>query len=81
MFRYTLELYNETHRAGLKKPVWHDLCVDLPQEFGPLERFRVSLGHKANHSFRPNAEFTLFSAHPVLGRVRHYQILCPNWFI
>ena len=48
LFRYSLEFFNETHRAGLKKPVWHDLCVDLPPESGSLERFRVSLGHKAS---------------------------------
>ena len=70
MFRYTLAFFNETHGKGLRnKPVWHDLCVDIPPEFGPLEKFRVSLGHKANHSFRFNAQYTLFSAHPVLGTI------------
>ena len=67
MFRYTLKLFNETH--GLGGPVWHNLCVDIPPEFGPVARFRVSLGHKANHGFRFNAQYTLFSAHPVLGTI------------
>ena len=67
MFRYTLQLFNETHGKGLyQQPVWYDLCVDLPPELGSLERFRVSLGHKANHSFRVNNQYTLFSAHPSL---------------
>ena len=43
--------------------------MDIPQEFGPLARFRASLGHKANHGFRFNAQYTLFSAHPVLGSI------------
>lgn len=63
-------MYNETHGYGLyHKSAWFDLCVDLPQELSPVERFRVSLGHKANHSFRFNAQYTLFSAHPVLGTI------------
>ena len=69
MFRYTLKLFNETHRVGLKPQVWHDLCIDIPPEFGLVARFRVSLGHKTNHSFRYNAQYTLFSAHPVLGSI------------
>ena len=70
MCRYTLQLFNETHGAGQPKPsVWHNLCVDIPPELGPVARFRVSLGHKANHSFRFNAQYSLFSVHPVLGTI------------
>ena len=46
MLRYALALFNETHGAGLKKPVWHSLCVDLPPEYGSVESYRVTLGHK-----------------------------------
>ena len=39
----------------------------------PLNQFLFSynatLGHKVNHSFQPNSEFVLFSAHPVLGTI------------
>ena len=70
MFRYTLQFFNETHGGGLPlKSVWYDLCVDIPQEFGPVARYRTTLGHKANHSFRYNAQYTLFSTHPVLGTI------------
>jgi hypothetical protein len=34
-----------------------------------LHRYNATLGHKVNHSFEPNCEFVLFSAHPVLGTV------------
>ena len=47
----------------------YDMCVDLPPELGSLVRFRVSLGHKANHSFRFNAQYTLFSVHPTFGTI------------
>ena len=43
--------------------------MDIPPELGPVARFRVSLGHKANHSFRFNAQYSLFSVHPVLGTI------------
>ena len=70
MFRHTLQFFNETHGGGLPlKSVWYDLCVDIPQEFGPVARYRATLGHKANHSFRYNAQYTLFSTHPVLGTI------------
>ena len=45
----------------------YDMCVDLPPELGYLVRFRVSLGHKANHSNRFNAQF--FSVHPAFGTI------------
>ena len=32
-------------------------------------RYNATLGHKVNHSFEPNSEFILFSAHPILGTV------------
>ena len=35
----------------------------------PSCRYNATLGHKVNHSFEPNSEFILFSAHPVLGTV------------
>ena len=35
----------------------------------PSSRYNATLGHKVNHSFEPNSEFVLFSAHPILGTV------------
>jgi histone-lysine N-methyltransferase SETD7 len=47
-----------------------NLCIDLPPDLGhDLSRYRATLGHKVNHSFRPNCEFVLLSSHPVLGTV------------
>ena len=38
-------------------------------------QYRATLGHKANHSFRPNAKYDLFSAHPVLGLIMGIRAL------
>ena len=38
-------------------------------ESPPSSRYNATLGHKVNHSFEPNSEFVLFSAHPILGTV------------
>ena len=63
--RYTLQFSNETH----SNKFWFDIVVDLPPKFESLQAYRVTLGHKANHSFRNNAMYTLYTAHPVLGTV------------
>jgi len=44
-----------------------DVAVDLPPDFAPLEKYSATLGHKAQHSFRNNAIFNEFTAHPLLG--------------
>ena len=47
-----------------------NLCIDLPLDLGgDVEQYNATLGHKVNHSFEPNTEFVLFSAHPVLGTI------------
>jgi len=47
-----------------------NLCIDIPPEIGnDVNRYNATLGHKVNHSFKPNAEFVLFTAHPVLGTI------------
>jgi len=63
--KYTLQFSNETH----SNKHWFEIVVDLPPRFESLEAYRVTLGHKANHSFRNNAVYTLYTAHPVLGTV------------
>ena len=32
-------------------------------------RYNGTLGHKVNHSFKPNSEFALYPLHPVLGTI------------
>jgi len=47
-----------------------NLCIDIPPEMGnDVNRYNATLGHKVNHSFKPNSEFVLFTAHPVLGTI------------
>ena len=43
--------------------------VNVPPDSSVISRYRATLGHKANHSFRRNAKYALYSAHPVLGCV------------
>lgn len=45
-----------------------NLCVNVPLEYSTLDRYKGTLGHKANHGpVAPNALYTYFSSHPVLG--------------
>jgi len=47
-----------------------NLCIDLPPDMGgDVTKYNATLAHKVNHSFEPNSEFVLFSAHPVLGTI------------
>jgi len=47
-----------------------NLCIDIPPEMGnDVNKYNATLGHKVNHSFTPNSEFVLFTAHPVLGTI------------
>ena len=47
-----------------------NLCIDIPPDSGSdVSKYNATLAHKVNHSFEPNAEFVLFSAHPVLGTI------------
>ena len=52
-----------------------NLCIDIPPELGDLAQYNATLAHKVNHSFEPNSEFVLFSAHPVLGTVHTSPLL------
>ncbi len=42
--------------------------MDLPSPLEQTRHYRASLGHKINHSFRPNCRWSV-AAHPVFGRV------------
>ena len=37
--------------------------IDIPEEYVSIRKYRASLAHKTNHSFNPNAVFSLFE-HP-----------------
>ena len=45
-----------------------DTCLDIPKGAESLERYRATLGHKACHSFLPNAAFAELY-HPRFGRI------------
>ena len=57
---------------GQYAPPWWgyppDLLIDVPEEYRSVVEYRTTLGHKANHSFRNNAEYA-FVDHPVLGGI------------
>ena len=57
---------------GKYAPSWwgfpQHLLVDVPEEYRNVKEYRTTLGHKANHSFKNNAEFA-FVDHPVLGGI------------
>ena len=46
-----------------------DIDLDIPDNMTSLDCYRATLGHKANHSFAPNAEWTVFD-HPRFGLIR-----------
>ena len=45
-----------------------DTCLDIPKGMENLGRYRATLGHKACHSFTPNAAFTELH-HPRFGDI------------
>ena len=50
--------------------------LDIPPEYQDTQHYCASLAHKANHSFKSNAKFTLFS-HPRFGWVPALVTLIP----
>jgi len=34
--------------------------IDIPEEYRYVKNYKASLTHKCNHSFTPNAKFSLF---------------------
>ena len=49
--------------------------IDVPEEYSSTEAYCASLGHKANHSFNPNCEYTPFY-HPRFGYIKCIRTLC-----
>eukprot|EP00112_Aurelia_sp_Birch-Aquarium-sp1_P009408 Seg2069.1 transcript_id=Seg2069.1/GoldUCD/mRNA.D3Y31 product="Histone-lysine N-methyltransferase SETD7" protein_id=Seg2069.1/GoldUCD/D3Y31 len=50
--------------------------IDVPEEFSNTSDYCASLGHKANHSFDPNAKYDLFD-HPRFGRIKCIRTIRP----
>ena len=48
--------------------------IDIPPEYISMRKYRASLAHKTNHSFTPNAKFSLFD-HPRFGKVPAVQLI------
>lgn len=42
--------------------------MDIPSEYLDLDKYCATLGHKVNHSFHPNCDFSTFE-HPRFGRL------------
>lgn len=56
-------------RSDYKIRLNADIDMDIPKGFHLLENYCATLAHKANHTFEPNAEWTLFE-HPRFGLIR-----------
>ena len=48
--------------------------IDIPEEYVSTRRYCASLAHKTNHSFTPNAKFSLVE-HPRFGKIPGIQLL------
>ena len=48
--------------------------IDIPPQYTSLERYCATLGHKANHSFTPNAKWSRLE-HPRFGLICAIQVL------
>ena len=70
------EHYRNMYSLSMGLEEEEDFCLDLPPELGSdMTKYRATVGHKANHRFEPNAEFFLFSFHPVLGIIMSLSAL------
>merc|ERR1711902_21169 len=39
-----------------------DKKLDIPEEYGSMEKYTGSLGHKVNHKFEPNSDYITFDS-------------------
>ncbi|XP_023324584.1 histone-lysine N-methyltransferase SETD7 [Eurytemora carolleeae] len=61
---------------NIHMPQDEDFFLDIPPLYRSLENYSASLGHKVNHSFKPNCRFsTIF--HPRWGRIRAITSISP----
>jgi histone-lysine N-methyltransferase SETD7 len=46
-----------------------DCAIDVPLDFASTDTYRATVGHKANHSFEPNAKYVQVF-HPRFGHIK-----------
>jgi len=61
-------LNKESRRSPYTIHGWEDQVLDIPKKYQSREHYVASLAHKANHSKKPNGEFSL-CYHPRFGEV------------
>ena len=53
-----------------------DCAIDVPCHMASTDVYRATIGHKANHSFEPNAEYVQVF-HPRFGHIKGIRALRP----
>eukprot|EP00794_Sanderia_malayensis_P007172 gene7172-7978_t len=53
-----------------------EIVIDVPEEMSDTKVYCASLGHKANHSFTPNAKYDRFD-HPRFGKIKCIRTIKP----
>ena len=53
-----------------------DYDMDIPKGYHLTSQYCATLAHKANHSFKPNVEWTLYE-HPRFGLIRGLTTVVP----
>jgi len=66
--QYSTRKRRETFSLGKDLESGEEGVLDIPLEYVATKRYKASLAHKANHSFTPNARFSLFD-HPRFGLI------------
>jgi len=61
------KMYQKKFSLNVNNKIMRGVIIDIPPKDGKMKAYRTTVGHKANHSFRHNAEYHPFQFHPVLG--------------
>merc|ERR1711884_30520 len=61
-------LSRESRRSTYSIHGWENIIMDVPKRYQSTEHYTASLAHKANHSKRPNGDFSLCE-HPRFGEI------------
>ena len=64
-----LDSNKEDERSDYRIKLDADTDLDIPDDCLTIAAYCATLGHKVNHSWTPNAEWTLFQ-HPRFGLIR-----------
>lgn len=52
-----------------------DTVIDVPKEYNDTKIYCSTIGHKANHSFTPNAKYDTYFHHPIFGKIKCIRTL------